>query len=96
MSRRAVFTVTVARTNITAPLLPVLISLTVSDKAGTHADTATLEIDDTDGRIVLSDLGDVTAARENLGLGSMATQAADNVAITGGSFDDIALDGGTF
>ncbi len=49
--------VTVAGTNITAPLLPVLISLTVSDKVGTHADTAILEIDDTDGRIVLPQLG---------------------------------------
>src|SRR5512139_2998741 len=57
MSKRAVFMVTVAGTNITAPLLPVLISLTVSDKVGTHADTATLEIDDTDGRIVLPQLG---------------------------------------
>ena len=56
MSKRAVFMVTVAGTNITAPLLPVLISLTVSDKVGTHADTATLEIDDTDGRIVLPQL----------------------------------------
>lgn len=57
MSKRAVFMVTVAGTNITAPLLPVLISLTVSDKVGTHADTATLDIDDTDGRIILPQLG---------------------------------------
>jgi len=49
--------VTVAGTNITAPLLPILISLAVSDKVGTHADTTTLEIDDTDGRIVLPQLG---------------------------------------
>jgi hypothetical protein len=35
-------------------------------------------------------------ARTNLGLGTMATQAASNVAITGGSIDGIALDGGTF
>jgi phage protein D len=57
MSKRAVFMVTVAGTNITAPLIPVLISLTVSDKVGTHSDTATLDIDDTDGRIVLPTLG---------------------------------------
>ena len=57
MSRRAVFMVTIAGTNITAPLLPVLISLTVSDKVGTHADTASLDIDDTDGRIVLPQIG---------------------------------------
>ncbi len=57
MSKRAVFMVTVAGTNITAPLLPVLISLTVSDRVGTHADTATLAIDDTDGRIILPAIG---------------------------------------
>ena len=57
MSKRAVFMVTVAGTNITAPLIPVLISLTISDKVGTHSDTATLDIDDTDGRIILPELG---------------------------------------
>lgn len=50
----------------------------------------------------LSDLTNVSTARTNLGLGTIATQAASNVAITGGSitnlttFDGITIDGGTF
>ena len=44
----------------------------------------------------LSDLTDAAAARSNLGLGSMAIQAASNVAITGGTLDGVTLDGGTF
>jgi len=44
----------------------------------------------------LSDLPNKATSRSNLGLGSMATQASSNVAITGGSITGIALDGGTF
>lgn len=44
----------------------------------------------------LSDLTDASAARSNLGLGSMAVQAASNVAITGGTIDGVTLDGGTW
>jgi hypothetical protein len=39
---------------------------------------------------------DAPTARTNLGLGTIATQAASNVSITGGSIDNITLDGGTF
>ena len=44
----------------------------------------------------LADLPNKTTARSNLGLGSLATQAANAVAITGGSITGITLDGGTF
>ena len=52
------------------------------------------------GTLALSDggTGATTAAgaRTALGLGTMATQAANNVSITGGSIDGITLEGGTF
>ena len=44
----------------------------------------------------LSDLTSTSTARTNLGLGSMATQAATSVAITGGTIDGVTFDGGTF
>lgn len=37
-----------------------------------------------------------TTARTNLGLGTIATQAANNVSITGGTIDGVTIDGGTF
>ncbi len=57
MGKRAVFNVTVARSNITTALLPVLIGLRVSDKVGTHTDSADIEIDDTESRIILPQKG---------------------------------------
>lgn len=47
------------------------------------------------GRTLIDD-ADAAAARTTLGLSTMATQAANNVAISGGSIDNVTLDGGTF
>jgi len=42
------------------------------------------------------DDADAATARTTLGLGTMATQAASSVNITGGSIDGVTFDGGTF
>lgn len=47
------------------------------------------------GRSLVDD-ADAATARTTLGLGTIATQDANNVAITGGTIDNITLDGGTF
>ena len=94
MSKRAVFMVSVAGTNITSTLLPVLISLRVSDKVGTHSDTATLEVDDTQGRIVLPQIGApvvVALGWEGEGLRVAKHRAA--VQTVGGKVDDAKADG---
>lgn len=57
MSKRALFNVTVAGTNITTALSPVLLGMQISDKVGTHTDNADLEIDDTNGQIILPQTG---------------------------------------
>lgn len=47
------------------------------------------------GRTLIDD-ADASAARTTLGLGTMATQASNNVDIDGGTIDGVTLDGGTF
>lgn len=47
------------------------------------------------GRSLIDDASN-SAARTTLGLGTIATQDASNVSITGGSINNISFDGGTF
>lgn len=61
----------------------------------TASDTFTTGTITSFGRSLVDD-ADASAARTTLGLGTIATQDANNVSITGGSIDGITLDGGTF
>ena len=47
------------------------------------------------GRTLVDD-ADASTARSTLGLGTIATQAANNVSITGGTIDGVTSDGGTY
>lgn len=61
----------------------------------TGSGTASLAVFSSFGRSLVDD-ADASAARTTLGLGTIATQNANNVSITGGSIDGVTLDGGTF
>jgi phage-related tail fiber protein len=61
----------------------------------TGADTFTTTSFTAFGRSLVDD-ADASAARTTLGLGTIATQDASNVNITGGAIDGISFDGGTF
>jgi hypothetical protein len=61
----------------------------------TGASTAALATLTSFGRSLIDD-ADATAGRTTLGLGTISTQNANNVSITGGTIDNIVFDGGTF
>ena len=61
----------------------------------TGSDTFTTTSFSAFGRSLVDD-ADAAAARTTLALGTIATQDASNVSITGGSIDNITFDGGTF
>ena len=83
------------------PLDATLIALaglsTAADRLpyATGADAFALATFTAFGRSLLDD-ADAAAGRTTLGLGTLATQAANNVSITGGTIDSVTIDGGTF
>jgi phage protein D len=59
--KRAIYQVVVAGQDISSRLLPLLTSLRITDSEGTHSDTASFDVDDTSGAIVLPRAGDPIA-----------------------------------
>lgn len=78
--------------------LTALAGVTVSSDQliyATAADTFSTTSLTSFGRSIIDD-SDAATARTTLGLGSIATQNANNVSITGGTIDGITIDCGTF
>lgn len=87
MGKRALFEVIVGGQNITATLAPLLISLSVNDKAGLSSDTASIEIDDTDARAIMPGVGDPMSIKlgwEGEGVGVVFVGTVDEVRARGG------------
>jgi phage protein D len=87
MSKRAIFSVVVAGQDITAVLDPILISLSVRDKAGRSSDSATIEIDDTGGAVVMPGPGALLAISlgwEDSGAGLVFMGTVDEIEASGG------------
>ena len=61
----------------------------------TGADTFSTSTISAYGRTLIDDT-DAATARTTLGLGTVATQDADDMAITGGTINNVIMDGGTF
>lgn len=55
--KRAIFMLLVGGIDITAKVNPILISLTVNNSVGTHSDTVNIDIDDTNGQVLLPTKG---------------------------------------
>ena len=55
---RSTYWITVGGTDVSDRFRPLLLDLSVTDNAGTHADSASIKVDNTDGRVALPRIGD--------------------------------------
>ncbi|MCR6673218.1 phage late control D family protein [Devosia ginsengisoli] len=85
--KKAAFRVIVDGDDITGNLTPILTSLTVQDKAGQSSDTASLEIDDTDGKIIMPSPRSkisIELGWSDTGVGQVFSGVVDEVEAKGG------------
>lgn len=83
---KAIFGVVVGGTDISGLLNPILISLSVSDRAGQASDSASLVIDDTGGRVVMPPPGSpvvIALGFEGSGVGTVFEGVVDEVRASG-------------
>ncbi len=84
--RRAVYNVVIGGRLINALLEPVLLSLSITDNAGTNSDTATIDCDDTDGRMLFPQPGApvvISLGWSNGGIREVFTGTVDEVRSSG-------------
>lgn len=94
MRRKAIYDVTIDGQSIASRLSPVLTSITVEDQAGTHSDTATIDLDDKGGQIAFPKAGAAIAVAlgwEGAGLREVFSGTVDEVRSTGGRSGGTAL-----
>lgn len=86
MVKKAIYEVNVAGQNISSVIAPLLTSIRISDREGTHSDTCEIVLDDADGRISLPRDGDpmtVALGWEGGGVASVFVGTVDEVKSSG-------------
>jgi uncharacterized protein len=86
MEERAIFSVVIGGSDITPTISPLVNSIRISDAAGTHSDTCSIEIDDTDGRVVLPRVGVMMTV-------SLGWQGSSAQQVFTGKVDDVRCSG---
>jgi len=83
---RTYYQIVVGGINVTSTFAPILIDLSVTDKVGTHSDTATIKVDDTDARVRMPRTGDPVTISIGYTTGGAAV-------VFEGTVDEVKADG---